>query len=47
MDNSVTGHDLSVGYDRNEVLLSGIDLSLKPGEIVAINGASGVGKQLL
>ena len=44
MDNSVTGHDLSVGYDRNEVLLSGIDLSLKPGEIVAINGASGVGK---
>ncbi len=47
MDNSVTGHDLSVGYDRNEVLLSGIDLSLKPGEIVAINGASGVGKTTL
>ena len=47
MDNSVTGHDLSVGYDRNEVLLSGIDLSLKPGELVAINGASGVGKTTL
>lgn len=46
-DNSVTGHDLSVGYDRDDVLLSGIDLSLKPGEIVAINGASGIGKTTL
>ena len=43
----VQGHDLAIGYTKDDVLLSGINLTLKPGEIVAINGASGIGKTTL
>ena len=37
----------SVGYKMNEPLLSGVNFSFNPGEIIAINGASGIGKTTL
>lgn len=46
-DTSVSGHDLSVGYERNNELLANISFEFKPGEIIAINGASGIGKTTL
>ena len=46
-DDAVGGYDLSIGYERDAVLLEDINMSLKPGEIVAVNGASGIGKTTL
>tara|TARA_B000000475_G_C15992929_1_gene445795 strand:+ start:140 stop:835 length:696 start_codon:yes stop_codon:yes gene_type:complete len=37
----------SVGYKMNEPLLSDVVFSFNPGEIIAINGASGIGKTTL
>ena len=37
----------SVGYKMNEPLLSDVHFSFSPGEIIAINGASGIGKTTL
>ncbi len=38
---------LSFGYSADSSLLSGIDLTISPGELVALVGASGVGKSTL
>lgn len=46
-DDAVGGYGLSIGYKRDAVLLNDINMLLKPGEIVAINGASGIGKTTL
>jgi ATP-binding cassette, subfamily B, bacterial len=36
--------DVSFGYDPNEPILSGLDLTVRPGELVALVGTSGAGK---
>ena len=46
-DTSVSGHNLSVGYEQNNELLVNMSFEFKPGEIIAINGASGIGKTTL
>ena len=39
--------DLSIALDRGRTLLGGVDLRIKPGECVLLEGASGSGKSLL
>tara|TARA_B100001564_G_scaffold360021_1_gene384800 strand:+ start:3017 stop:3685 length:669 start_codon:yes stop_codon:yes gene_type:complete len=39
--------DLSFGYEKSRDILSGVNLSLKEGEILGILGASGIGKSSL
>jgi ATP-binding cassette, subfamily B, bacterial len=36
--------DVSFGYNPNEPILSGLDLTVRPGELVALVGTSGAGK---
>ncbi|MCH1411180.1 MAG: ATP-binding cassette domain-containing protein [Candidatus Poseidoniaceae archaeon] len=38
---------LSVGFSKSEPLIQGIDLTVRPGEIIAITGPSGIGKTTL
>ena len=43
----LTISDLSFGYEKSKEILSGVNLSLKEGEILGILGASGIGKSSL
>ena len=43
----LTISDLSFGYEKSRDILSGVNLSLKEGEILGILGASGIGKSSL
>ena len=45
--NNVVVYSGSVGYKVSEPLLSGVNFTFNPGEIIAINGASGIGKTTL
>ena len=45
--NNVVVQSGSVGYKVTEPLLSGVNFTFNPGEIIAINGASGIGKTTL
>lgn len=43
----IHAHDLAVGYSADRPVVSGINLTLEPGQSLAIVGASGVGKTTL
>jgi len=43
----VVGQDLSVGYEQHNPLITDINFEFKEGQIIAINGASGIGKTTL
>lgn len=43
----LTISDLSFGYEKSRDILSGVNLSLKEGEILGILGDSGIGKSSL
>jgi subfamily B ATP-binding cassette protein MsbA len=47
MQEGILFHDVSFGYEPDRVVLQGITLSAKLGEIVAIVGSSGAGKTTL
>ena len=39
--------NLAIGYDKGNALLSGVNLSVRPGEMVALIGRNGTGKSTL
>jgi len=44
MEGGIRFKDVSFGYDKSKPVLKGVDLYLKPGEMVGLVGKSGVGK---
>ncbi len=46
-DHILSLKQLAIGYHKNITLLSGIDLSVHPGEMVALIGRNGTGKSTL
>tara|TARA_Y100001978_G_scaffold66174_1_gene59343 strand:+ start:9391 stop:11625 length:2235 start_codon:yes stop_codon:yes gene_type:complete len=44
MQGGISFHGVRFGYDKSKPVLNGIDLDLKPGEMVGLVGRSGVGK---
>jgi ATP-binding cassette subfamily B protein len=44
MEGAVRFRDVRFGYDKSKPVLKGIDLTLKPGEMIGLVGRSGVGK---
>ncbi len=44
MEGGIRFRDVRFGYDKSKPVLKGIDLELKPGEMVGLVGRSGVGK---
>ncbi len=44
MEGAIRFRDVRFGYDKSKPVLKGIDLELKPGEMIGLVGRSGVGK---
>ena len=47
MEGRITFRDVTFGYDKSKPVLKGIDLDVRPGEMIGLVGRSGVGKTTL
>jgi len=47
MKGRITFRDVTFGYDKSKPVLKGIDLDVRPGEMIGVVGRSGVGKTTL
>lgn len=47
MEGRITFRDVTFGYDKSKPVLKGIDLDIRPGEMIGLVGRSGVGKTTL
>jgi iron complex transport system ATP-binding protein len=47
LDHMISLEQISIGYKRNQPLLSGVNLTAEPGEMIALVGRNGTGKSTL